>query len=74
MPLMRGTVQPDRSVTVEWMMYTVWEKMRASDLELANESLEPTFKFMRAQTSKLRLNVNGLGRYLEYRHADVGQE
>lgn len=74
MPLMRGTVQPDRAVAVEWMMYTVWEKMRACDLQLADEVLEPTFTFMRAQTSKLRLNINGLGHYLEYRQEDVGQE
>lgn len=73
MPLMRGDEKPDRSVPVQWMMYDLWEDMRKCDKELANETLEPTFTFMRAQTAKERLTVHGLGRYLQYRQGDVGQ-
>ena len=73
MPLCRGDQQPDRNVPVEWMMYDLWENMRHCDRELANEVLEPVFLFMRAQTSKDRLSVRGLGNYLRYRQGDVGQ-
>ena len=47
--------------------------MRAHDLELANEVLEPTFEFMRSQTDKVRLALNELGEYLRYREKDVGK-
>lgn len=73
MPLCRGTQKPNRSVPVQWMMYDIWEDMRACDKELAEQVLEPVFLFMRAQTSKERLTVHGLGRYLKYRQGDVGQ-
>ena len=73
MPLCRGDVLPDRSVPVQWMMYDLWEDMRKTDLELARTVEEPVFEFMRAQTAKERLQVQGLGKYLEYRQADVGQ-
>lgn len=73
MPLCRGDVLPDRSVPVQWMMYDLWEEMRACDKVLADTVLEPVFEFMRAQTSSERLTVQGLGPYLRYRQADVGQ-
>lgn len=47
--------------------------MRACDKDLADEVLEPTFTFMRAQTDKARLKINELGQYLEYREKDVGK-
>lgn len=47
--------------------------MRAHDKELADEVLEPTFTFMRAQTDRVRLQITELGRYLEYREKDVGK-
>lgn len=47
--------------------------MRAHDLELANEVLEPTFVFMRSQTDKARLTISELGEYLRYREKDVGK-
>jgi len=47
--------------------------MRAFDKELADEILEPTFTFMRAQTDKSRLGIKELGQYLEYREKDVGK-
>ena len=73
MPLCRGDVLPDRTVPVQWMMYDLWSEMRACDKVLADETLEPVFVFMRAQTSKERLSVKGLGPYLHYRQGDVGQ-
>ena len=47
--------------------------MRTVDEALANEVLEPTFVFMRAQTDRARLDMNGFGRYFEYRERDVGK-
>ncbi|ROW10603.1 hypothetical protein VMCG_01901 [Cytospora schulzeri] len=73
MPLFRGTIQPDRSVPVEYIGYDLWESMRAHDREMADEILEPVFTFMRAQTDPTRLTKVELGRYLEYREADVGK-
>lgn len=73
MPIARGDVLPDRSVPVEWIMYDLWESMRACDKQLANSVLEPTFTFMRAQTDKARLTIRGLGEYLAYRENDVGK-
>lgn len=54
-------------------MYDLWEQMRAHDRKLADEILEPTFTFMRAQTDNTRLKINELGQYLEYREKDVGK-
>lgn len=71
--LSRGGVQPDRNVPAEWITYDLWQEMRACDKELADEVLEPTFVFMRAQTDKCRLGIKELGKYLEYRERDVGQ-
>lgn len=68
MPLMRGDVLPDRSVPVEYIMYNLWESMRAHDSEMADEILEPVFEFMRAQTDKASTKE-----YLEYRERDVGK-
>jgi aristolochene synthase len=44
--------------------------MHACDKELAEEVL-PTLTFMRAQTNKVRLSIEELGHYLEYREKDV---
>ena len=54
-------------------MYDLWESMRSHDRQLAIDVLEPTFLFMRAQTDRVRLNINELGKYLEYRERDVGK-
>ncbi|KAI1205726.1 Aristolochene synthase [Annulohypoxylon truncatum] len=64
---------PDRSVPAEFVIYDLWESMRAHDLELANQVLEPTFVFMRSQTDKIRLSITELGEYLRYREKDVGK-
>ncbi|PKY00095.1 Aristolochene synthase in complex with 12,13 Difluorofarnesyl diphosphate [Aspergillus campestris IBT 28561] len=73
MPIARGEVLPDRSVPVEWIMYDLWESMRAHDRVLADGILEPTFTFMRAQTDKSRLTIKEMGPYLTYREKDVGK-
>ena len=73
MPLCAGDALPDRSIPVQWIMYDLWESMRACDRDLANGVLEPVFTFMKAQTSKTRLSIKGLDEYLDYRQGDVGQ-
>lgn len=72
-PISRGDVLPDRTKPEEFILYDLWESMRAHDAELANEVLEPTFVFMRAQTDRARLSIHELGHYLEYREKDVGK-
>ncbi|KAL9628711.1 MAG: hypothetical protein Q9164_007167 [Protoblastenia rupestris] len=72
-PISRGEVLPDRSKPEEFILYDLWESMRAHDRELADEVLEPTFTFMRAQTDKARLSIKELGHYLIYREKDVGK-
>lgn len=55
------------------MFHDLWEGMRAQDRDLANDILEPTFVFMRAQTDRARKEITELGQYLEYREMDVGK-
>ncbi|KAE8423446.1 hypothetical protein BDV36DRAFT_279001 [Aspergillus pseudocaelatus] len=73
MSISRGDVPPDQNIPAEWIMYDLWEDMRACDHVLANELLEPVFTFMRAQTDKTRLTIHQFGEYLDYREKDVGQ-
>lgn len=73
MPIARGHMLPNRNDPAEWIFYDLWEDMRACDPDLADEVLEPTFTFMRAQTDSIRLRMSELGRYLEYREKDVGK-
>lgn len=54
-------------------MFDLWQAMRSVDPVLANDLLEPTFVFMRAQTDKARLDLRGFSRYFEYRERDVGK-
>lgn len=72
MPICRGDVAPDRNEPVEYIMYDLWEDMRAHDRALADDILEPCFDFMRAQTDPERLKYMDLKDYLKYREADVG--
>ncbi|EKD14000.1 uncharacterized protein L3040_007997 [Drepanopeziza brunnea f. sp. 'multigermtubi'] len=72
-PISRGDVLPDRTKPEEFILYDLWESMRAHDKELADEVLEPTFVFMRSQTDRARLTIRELGHYLEYREKDVGK-
>ena len=72
-PFCQGERLPERSIPVQWIMFELWEDMRACDKKLADELQEPVFIFMRAQTSRTRLTVRSLGPYLEHRQGDVGQ-
>ncbi|CAI6332025.1 unnamed protein product [Periconia digitata] len=72
-PISRGDVLPDRTKPEEFILYDLWESMRAHDKELADEVLEPTFVFMRAQTDRARMTISELGHYLDYREKDVGK-
>ncbi|OBR10835.1 aristolochene synthase [Colletotrichum higginsianum IMI 349063] len=73
MPLARGEAQPDRTIPVEAMFYDLWASMREKDQHLADQVLEPTFVFMRAQTEGIRTEITELGQYLQYRERDVGK-
>ncbi|KAI0396355.1 Aristolochene synthase in complex with 12,13-Difluorofarnesyl diphosphate [Xylariaceae sp. FL0594] len=73
MPIMRGEQQPNRSSPAEAIMWDLWTDMRALDHDLADEILEPTFVFMRAQTDRERKKIKGFGSYLIYRERDVGK-
>ncbi|KAI1818683.1 Aristolochene synthase [Poronia punctata] len=73
MPIMRGEVLPNRAIPAEFIMWDLWESMRALDHDLANSILEPTFVFMRAQTDRERKKIKGFGSYLIYRERDVGK-
>lgn len=68
----RGLQQPDRSVPAEWMMWDLWEDMRAHDKEGAFLVEAPCFLFMRAQVDHMRLNPGGLSGYFEFREKDIG--
>ena len=54
-------------------MYDLWEGMRALDKPLADEVLEPTFMFLRAQTDRARSSIKELSRYLDYRREDAAK-
>jgi aristolochene synthase len=73
MDIARGDVLPDRTIAAEYIFYDLWEGMRAHDLKMANEVLEQTFVFMRAQTDPARLKPMTLDEYLQYREKDVGK-
>ncbi|KAF2492611.1 Aristolochene synthase in complex with 12,13 Difluorofarnesyl diphosphate [Lophium mytilinum] len=73
MPFCTGNVQPNQDDPVQWMMYEIWEEMRALDRQLAEDVVQPVFLFMRAQTSKERLSITRLHQYFQYRQGDVGQ-
>ncbi len=55
------------------MFYDLWASMREKDRCLADQVLEPTFVFMRAQTDKIRTEITEIGQYLQYRERDVGK-
>lgn len=67
MPRLQGTVP------VQYIMYDLWQSMHACDDVLATAVLESTFIFMRAQTDKVYLSMNGFNQYLEYGERDVGK-
>ncbi|KAI5920659.1 Aristolochene synthase [Camillea tinctor] len=68
----RGIQKPDRSIPAEWIMWDLWEDMRAHDAELAYTVEGPCFLFMRAQVDKTRLHTGNLADYFEFREKDIG--
>lgn len=43
MHLCASDVLPDRSIPVQWIMFDLWESMRACDRDLADGVLGPVF-------------------------------
>lgn len=69
----RGTLLPDRSSPAQWIMYDLFEDMRAVDKQLADELLQPTIDFLVAQADGNRMKPMTLKEYFEYRDADLGK-
>ncbi|KAJ5156102.1 hypothetical protein N7492_008905 [Penicillium capsulatum] len=69
----RGTLLPDRNQPAQWIMYDLFEDMRAVDKRLADELLEPTIEFLVAQADGNRMKPMSLREYFEYRDADLGK-
>ncbi|KAI1487270.1 Aristolochene synthase in complex with 12,13-Difluorofarnesyl diphosphate [Biscogniauxia mediterranea] len=72
--IIRGVQKPDRSIPAEWIMWDIWEEMRAVDAELAHTLEEPTFILLRAQVDKTRLDTGDLATYFQFRVKDIGTE
>ncbi|KAJ2984458.1 hypothetical protein NUW58_g6045 [Xylaria curta] len=69
--IVRGDVAPDSNAPAEYIIYDVFERLRACDRELADEIMEPLAELLRAQTDKVRLTLSELEPYLEYREIDI---
>jgi aristolochene synthase len=69
----RGNLLPDRNVPAQWIMYDLFEDMRAVDKQLADELLEPTIDFLVAQADGNRMKPMTLKEYFDYRDADLGK-
>lgn len=69
----RGNLLPDRNIPSQWIMYDLFEEMRAVDKQLADELLEPTIEFLVAQADGNRMKAMNLREYFEYRDADLGK-
>jgi aristolochene synthase len=69
----RGNLLPDRNIPAQWIMYDLFEEMRAVDKQLADELLEPTIDFLVAQADGDRMKPMNLKEYFDYRDADLGK-
>lgn len=69
----RGSVTPDRSKPAEWIIYDLFEAMRAIDKVLADDLLRHTIDFLLAQADGERMKAMDLSTYFEYRDADLGK-
>lgn len=69
----RGNLIPDRNVPAQYIMYDLFESMREVDLQLANELLESTIKFLVAQADGSRMKPMTLDEYWTYRYEDLGK-
>ncbi|CAF9911056.1 MAG: hypothetical protein GOMPHAMPRED_007286 [Gomphillus americanus] len=74
MDVMSGSISADRSLPEQWIMSDLCTEMRSVDAKLAEETLNATYIFMRAQTHKSRLSISNLKQYFVYREDDVGQK
>ncbi|KAF2020313.1 terpenoid synthase [Aaosphaeria arxii CBS 175.79] len=69
----RGNTLPDRSVPAQWIMYDLFEEMRAVDKPLADALLQPTIDFLKGQVDAERSKPMGLSEYFVLRNDDVGK-
>ncbi|KAI0572701.1 Aristolochene synthase [Pyrenophora tritici-repentis] len=68
-----GIILPDRKIPAQWIMFDLFEEMRATDRPLADELLKPTVDFLRAQVDGNRMKRMNLDEYFAYRDADLGK-
>lgn len=68
-----GTVSPNRSISLEWMLHDTVMGMRSMDEVLANDVVQGFCQLLQAQTSQERATINTLGSYLKFRETDVGR-
>jgi aristolochene synthase len=69
----RGNLLPDYEAPAQWIMYDLFQNMRAVDEQLADELLQPTIDFLLAQADGNRMKPMNLEEYFEYRDADLGK-
>lgn len=69
----KSEVLPDRSVPAQWIMYDLFNEMRALDKPLADALLEHTIDFLRGQVNKDRSKPMDLQEYFVLRNDDLGK-
>lgn len=72
--IVKGTIEPNKSVPAEWMMKEVWDNLASIDTVLTDEMKEPAFVFWRSQVATERLAPKTLKTYLRYREDDIASE
>jgi aristolochene synthase len=68
-----GEHLPDYKVPAQWIMYDLFQNMRAVEKQLADELLQRTIDFLLAQADGNRMKPMNLEQYIEYRDADLGK-
>ncbi|KAJ5746215.1 hypothetical protein N7520_011397 [Penicillium odoratum] len=69
----RGETVPDRSISVEWMLFDTIQLMHTIDHVLAVDLVEGFCLLLQTQTNPERASIKHLGPYLECREIDVGR-
>lgn len=72
--IVKGTLEPDKSVPAESMMKEVWDNLASIDKVLTDQMKEPAFVFWRSQVAAERLAPKTLKTYLRYREDDIASE
>jgi aristolochene synthase len=72
--LSRGEIAPENSVPEESIMYHLWKEIRKVDADAAEEILESTCAFWRAQADEKRKTLTDLASYLRFRATENGAE